>query len=99
MLKRLSIIVSVLFFVTVLIPADEVNYCQDNETWNEWEKLVKKYPNDMDIHTIHALRIGLCIKVERGDITVEQATKIFESARVSIMNKKTESEIQKEKIL
>ncbi|MFC1533217.1 hypothetical protein ACFLZG_03070 [Thermodesulfobacteriota bacterium] len=42
----------------------------------------------MDIQTLHALRIGLCAKVERGDLTVQEATLIFESARDSIINKK-----------
>lgn len=29
---------------------------------------------DMDLHTLHALRVGLCAKVSRGDLTVEEAT-------------------------
>jgi hypothetical protein len=64
------------------------NYCHDQESWDEWERLVQKYPNDMDVHTLHALRLGLCVKVERGDLTVEKATEIFERARDAIIEKK-----------
>ena len=64
------------------------NYCNDPESWQEYEALVAKYPNDLDVQALHALRIGLCFKVERGDLTVEQATDIFENAREAIIEKK-----------
>ena len=99
MLKRLLIIFTVLFLVAVSVAAEEENYCQDKESWKEWDELVAKYPGDTDIQTLHALRLGLCAKVQRGDITVRQATKIFESARVAIINKKAAAEIPKEKKL
>ena len=69
-------------------------YCSDPESWEEWEELIEKYPNDSDIQTLHALRIGLCLKVERGDITLEQGTDIFEKARQAILEKK-KAEIKK----
>jgi hypothetical protein len=70
------------------------NYCHDQESWDEWEALVQKYPNDLDLHTLHALRLGLCAKVDRGDLTVEEATEIFERARQVILEKKKGEEGQ-----
>ena len=64
------------------------NYCTDPESWEEWEELVAKYPNDSDLQTLHALRLGLCLKVERGDLTLEEGTDIFEKARQAILEKK-----------
>jgi hypothetical protein len=58
----------------------------------EWDALVEKNPNDMEVQTLHALRIGLCAKVDRGGITLEQATQIFESARESIIQKRKEDQ-------
>ena len=26
----------------------------------------KKYPNDEELQTLHALRLGLCVKIEQG---------------------------------
>ena len=64
------------------------NYCTDPESWKEWDALVRKYPNDLDVHYLHALRIGLCAKIDRGDLTVEQAIDIFEKARDAVFEKK-----------
>lgn len=76
-----------LFFADLSAIAAE-DYCSDPESWREWEELIEKYPNDSDIQALHALRIGLCLKVERGDLTVEQGTDIFEKARKAILEKK-----------
>ena len=76
-----------LFFSTQCVNAAE-NYCNEEESWKKWDELVQKYPNDHDIQTLHALRIGFCLKIERGDLTIEQATEIFERARGIIVNKK-----------
>jgi hypothetical protein len=42
----------------------------------------------MEIQAFHALRIGLCPKVDEGHLTVEQATKIFEAMRAALVKKK-----------
>jgi hypothetical protein len=70
------------------------NYCQDPDTWAEWDALVEKFPGDKDIQTLHALRLGLCMKVERGDLSEWEATVIFENARESIINKKAGQKIK-----
>ncbi len=67
---------------------EDINYCTDKESWKEWDDLIVKYPDDEDITILHALRLGLCAKVSRGDISVRQATDIFEKARDIIMIKK-----------
>jgi hypothetical protein len=81
------LLIFTLFLANPLAIAAE-DYCSDPESWEEWEDLIEKYPNDSDIQTLHALRIGLCLKVERGDLTVEQGVNIFEKARQAILEKK-----------
>jgi hypothetical protein len=88
---RNSHLIPLLIFALLLanVPAMAAeDYCSDPESWEEWEELIEKYPNDSDIQALHALRIGLCLKVERGDLTVEQGTDIFEKARKAILEKK-----------
>ena len=46
----------------------------------------------MEVQALHALRIGLCAKVDKGHITLEQATEIFESAREAIIQKRRENQ-------
>ena len=72
--------------------AESENYCHDQKSWKKWDALVEKNPNDMEVQALHALRIRLCAKVDRGGITLEQATEIFESAREAIVEKRREDQ-------
>jgi len=81
-----------IFAVYSASSAESKNYCHDKESWKEWDALAEKNPNDTEVQALHALRIGLCVKVERSQITVEQATEIFESAREAIIKKHKEDQ-------
>lgn len=65
------------------------NYCKDPVSWKEWADLVAKYPNDSDVQTLHALRIGLCAKIEQGSITLDEAIRLFDRAQRMVVEKKT----------
>ncbi len=81
-----------LFVLPLSVQADDTNYCTDADAALGWNQLVKKHPADMEIHRLHALRLGLCEKVERGDVTVEQATKIFNHDWDALIEKRTHEE-------
>ena len=67
---------------------EPVNHCLKKESWKEWDELVQKYPNNEDIQTLHPLRLGLCLKIEQGNITFEQANDIFNRAHDMVIEKK-----------
>ena len=93
MTKRLIAVfmgVALILVLCGLVYAESENYCHDKKSWQEWDALVEKNPNDMEVQALHALRIGLCAKVDRGGITLDQATEIFESAREAIIQKRKE---------
>ena len=97
--KKICLIL-ILFFYTALgsQPASATeNYCKDPESWKQWDALIQKYPDDLDIQALHALRLGLCAKIERGDITVEDSITIFENAREAIFEKKKREAEKEEK--
>ncbi len=97
MTKRLIFIgLSLIFIFCNLVYAGGENYCHDKESWKEWDTLVEKNPNDTEVQARHALRIGLCAKVDRGGITLDQATEIFESAREAIIQKRKEDQKQEQ---
>ena len=75
--------------------AESQNYCHDQRSWQEWDALVEKNPNDNEVQALHALRIGLCAKVDRGQISLDRATEIFESAREAIVQKRKEDQKRK----
>ena len=92
MTKRVFIGLSLILIFCSSVYAESENYCHDEKSWKEWDALVEKDPNDMEVQALHALRIGLCAKVDRGGITLDQATKIFESAREAIIQKRKEDQ-------
>ncbi len=77
--------------ISLTLNAKENNFCEDQDDNMQWEALIQEHPNDMQMHALHALRIGLCFKVDRGDLTVSQATDIFEN-RISELISAKESE-------
>jgi hypothetical protein len=86
------ILLCLIFAIYSASSAEPENYCHDQKSWEEWDALVEKNPNDMEVQTLHALRIGLCTKVDRDQITIDQATEIFESAREAIIQKRKDDQ-------
>ena len=89
---RLFIGLSLILVCCGLVYAESENYCHDEKNWKEWDALIVKNPDDMEVQALHALRIGLCAKVDKGGITLEQATEIFEGAREAIIQKRKEDQ-------
>jgi hypothetical protein len=99
-MMRIITVLIILFLVFTFnnIPyAEPKNYCRDEESWNEWDTLVEKNPNDPEVQALHALRIGLCVKVDKGQITLQQATDIFESTREAIIQRRKQDQMLEQK--
>ncbi|MGR3318773.1 MAG: hypothetical protein ACUZ8O_09875 [Candidatus Anammoxibacter sp.] len=75
------------------VNAEEKNYCHDSEANQEWNILINKYPGDLQLSTLHALRLGLCYKIELGQIEIGEATKIFESVKNQLVNRKVNEKV------
>ncbi|MBT7211285.1 MAG: hypothetical protein HN862_07685 [Candidatus Scalindua sp.] len=72
--------------MSLTLKAGKENFCNEPDANLQWESLILEYPDDMQIHTLHALRIGLCFKVNRGDLTDGQTTEIFENMKRALIN-------------
>lgn len=96
---KILIIITVfgMLLISCTINADETNYCYDLESNQQWDILIQKYPYDMELAALHALRIGLCYKVEKGDISLDQATDIFENVRMQLIGKQKQKGLTKKK--
>lgn len=58
MIKRLVLIIGFLILGLLLQGislAETENYCDDPDSWKEWEELIQKYPIDMEVQALHAL--------------------------------------------
>jgi hypothetical protein len=95
MARWLFIMVLLLGFALHPTQAEELseptNYCHSPDSWAEWEELLAKHPHDRGLQTLHALRLGICLKVDRGEITLDEGTAIFEEARSALMAHKQEA--------
>jgi hypothetical protein len=91
-MKTLLLILILLF--TLPLQAQETNYCHDPESWKEWDALVEKYPGNMDIQMLHAVRIGLCKKIEDGSISFETASDAFNELHETVYKRAQEAQQQ-----
>ena len=57
---------------------DPPHYCDNAEQWAAWLNLIKKYPQDDDMRTAYALRIGLCQEIKAGTIETDRAIALFD---------------------
>ena len=64
---------------------------EQEESWQAWQELAAKHPDDQGLQTLHALRIGICVKAERNELSVAQGTAIFEKARQALLTKRQEA--------
>lgn len=88
--------IALILFLSPLCAADTSkepnNYCKDEASWQQWQGLLEKHPQDDAIHALYATRLGLCSMVESGKIDLDRATKIFESMRESLIDRYREDE-------
>jgi len=87
------------FFAAQPSFAAEENYCDDQAAALAWQQLVKVSPNDLVLQRLHALRLGICEKIEKGSLSLNQGMKIFEEERERALQKRFEEEKGKEKNL
>jgi uncharacterized protein (UPF0548 family) len=56
--------------------------------------MLAKNPKDYDLQALHALRIGICIKVDQGVLSLGEGTEIFERARSALIGQRQAEERQ-----
>lgn len=79
--------------VSATIPSTETTdrtYCEDEGTRRDWEARTATNPDDSDLQMLHALWLGLCVKIQREGLTVDQATDLFERMRQRLIERRRE---------
>lgn len=93
-MKKLIIITIILLFSSFSLYAEDSSFCNNPDTWEYFESMTKKYPDDVPLQILHALKIGLCIKLEQNSITETEAIKLFNNMVDSVANMRDENEEQ-----
>ena len=64
--------------VGTLAWADEgEKFCNDPRAWEHFNSMVEEYPTDISLQILHALKIGLCVKIQNDSISPSEATQLF----------------------
>lgn len=88
---NLTVVPLVIFLSFVMVNsclADTYNtdYCYDPAQLRQWENMLKDNPDSESLAAIHALWIGLCVKVEAQQLTTSQANRIFDHFRDALID-------------
>lgn len=80
---KLAILLNLLLLVTAAHAQEpeQADYCHDASINQDWRKHIAAYPQDPIILKLAGLREGLCLMIERGQITQEQGINIWEDER------------------
>lgn len=81
-MKALFICLILIAFSLSAYAADDPydsQYCKDPAQLQTWESLLKDNPDSDAVAALHALWVGLCVKVESHSLTTNRAQEIFEN--------------------
>ena len=91
-MKKIIILSILLLLLSFPVFADESTFCNDPGTWDHFNAMVKENPNDVPLQILHALKIGLCAKIEQNSISTPEAINLFNDMIDTVANKRGEIE-------
>lgn len=86
-MRKIFLALAICLMLTTKVSAEAKHFCDDPSAKAEWEAMIEKYPEDLNVQTLHALRIGLCEKIDRDELAVPDAIAIFEAMRSVAVNR------------
>jgi hypothetical protein len=94
-MKRIAVIMAVCWPVN----ADDSAFCNDPAMWEHFDNMAAEYPDDAPLQILHALKIGLCVKISQGSITTGAAIALFNDMVDTVANKRGDADDQDNKDL
>jgi hypothetical protein len=79
----MKLIVCFLFLSSVTWATE--NYSYDAQNNVQWESIVERAASNPDVVALYKLRKDLCKQVDNGELSVDEATQIFENERDRII--------------
>ena len=83
--KTILLIVLAIPSVALAVDPYDSKYCHDPVELQKWANMIEKDPDSDVLAAIHALWIGLCMKVEAHTLTTNRAQTIFENFKWGII--------------
>ena len=91
-IKKFALIFTLSLFFSLAHADGADKFCKDPYIWETFDSLITKHPDDIPIHILHALRIGLCLKIEENSITTSEAIVIFNDMLDTVVEKMEEED-------
>jgi hypothetical protein len=91
-MKKLIIFAILLLCLSVPLYAYDSTFCNNPQTWKYFESMSNKYPDDVPVQILHALKIGLCVKIDQNSISITEAINLFNDMIDTVANKRGEIE-------
>lgn len=103
-MKHLMLAIAIFLWVPgAVIADDESAFCDNPVHWEHFNKMVADHPDDIPLQILHALKIGLCVKISQGSISTGAAITLFNDMLDTVANKRgddaDQEKAQKEKEL
>lgn len=67
---------------------DDSTFCNNSQAWDHINAMVEKEPNDIPLQILHALKIGLCVKLDQNSISSPEAINLFNDMVDTMANKR-----------
>mgnify|MGYP005856998847 CR=1 FL=1 len=81
----ISLVLAACLAATVTADEYDASYCHDPVELQKWEQMLSNDPDSEPLAAIHALWIGLCVKVEAKQLTTNQANRLFDRFRDALV--------------
>ena len=95
-MKNIVILITFLLLVPWPVYSDDSKFCNDPPHWEHFNNMVAESPDDIPLQILHALKIGLCVKIEQNSISTQQAIGLFYDMIDTAANKRGENEEQED---
>lgn len=82
----MRIFITMLFTLSLAFAEEIPNYCHDAETNTYWNDLKVRAKDNFEVVNLANIRESLCQQVDDGELTVENATKLFEYERSRVVD-------------
>jgi len=93
-MKHLILAIAIFLWLPGAVIADESAFCDDPVHWEHFNKMVDENPNDIPLQILHALKIGLCVKIQQGSISTGAAITLFNDMLDTVANKRGDAAVQ-----
>ncbi len=95
-MKNAVLIIALLLSSSCRVYPDDFKFCNDPPHWEHFNAMVANDPENIPLQILHALKIGLCVKIDQNSISTQEAIGLFYDMLDTVIEKTDEAEEDQE---